>query len=229
MCQNTIAIIPARAGSKRCPDKNIALFKGIPLIAHSIHQALASGLFDTIIVTSDDPAIIDAAQQFPVAIDHRDPNLAADNAPLIDLIRNLIVKYDLADNTLVGLLLATGPLRSIEDITKAYQLFLATDQQESVVSVTANENPVEMSWYMRQGHLDPVFNQQLTTTRKQDFKQSYRYNDAVIFDLAVNFMNPDRNLFGRSPIPYIMPPERSINIDYEFQLKLVQMMGEHYK
>jgi CMP-N-acetylneuraminic acid synthetase len=229
MDRKSVAIIPARAGSKRCPNKNIALFKGKSMVAHTIEQSLASGIFDSIIVSSDDQEVIDIANQYAVDIDNRDASLATDNAPLIALIRNIIPKYNLDDNCVVCLLLVTGPLRTIEDITKAYDLFLRTDQTESVVSVTANENPVEMSWRMADGHLEPFLPTKLITTRKQDFAQSFRYNDAVIFDLAKNFMDPDRNLFGKSPVPYIMPPERSINIDYEFQLKLVQMMGKYYE
>ena len=229
MHQNTVAIIPARAGSKRCPNKNIALFKGKSMVAHTIEQSLASKIFDSIIVSSDDQEVIDIAKQYPVDIDNRDSSLATDNAPLIDLIRNIITKYNLNDKCVVCLLLVTGPLRTIEDISTAFDLFLATDKKESVVSVTANENPVEMSWRMVDGHLEPFLPTKLKTTRKQDFAQSFRYNDAVIFDLAKNFMDPDRNLFGKSPVPYIMPAERSINIDYEFQLKLVQMMGKYYE
>ena len=229
MDQNTVAIIPARAGSKRCPNKNIALFKGKSMVAHTIEQSLASKIFDSIIVSSDDQEVIDIAKQYPVDIDNRDSSLATDNAPLIDLIRNIITKYNLNDKCTVCLLLVTGPLRTIEDISMAFDLFLATDKKESVVSVTANENPVEMSWRMVDEHLEPFLPTKLKTTRKQDFAQSFRYNDAVIFDLAKNFMDPDRNLFGKSPVPYIMPPEKSINIDYEFQLKLVQMMGKYYE
>ena len=229
MHRNTVAIIPARAGSKRCPNKNIALFKGKSMVAHTIEQSLASQIFDRIIVSSDAQEVLDITKQYPVDIDNRDSSLATDNAPLVDLIRNIITKYNLDDKCVVCLLLVTGPLRTIEDISVAFDLFLASDQKESVVSVTANENPVEMSWRMVDGHLEPFLQTKLKTTRKQDFAQSFRYNDAVIFDLAENFMDPDRNLFGKSPVPYIMPPERSINIDYEFQLKLVQMMGKYYK
>ena len=164
MDQNTVAIIPARAGSKRCPNKNIALFKGKSMVAHTIEQSLAAKIFDSIIVSSDDQEVIDIAKQYPVDIDNRDSSLATDNAPLIDLIRNIITKYNLNDKCVVCLLLVTGPLRTIEDISMAFDLFLATDKKESVVSVTANENPVEMSWRMVDGHLEPFLSTKLTLT-----------------------------------------------------------------
>ena len=228
MHQEKIAIIPARAGSKRCPNKNTALFKGKTMVAHTIEQALESNIFDRIIFSSDDTHALEIAKQYEVTIDNRDSALARDDAPLIDLLRYLISKYNLDGENVVGLLLVTGPLRSVEDINRALELFLETDQAESVVSVTVNENPVEMSWRKVGGHLQPLFSDN-KTTRKQDFEETFRYNDAVIFDLAKNFMNPDRNLYGKAPVPYIMPPERSINIDYEFQLKLAQLIGDYYE
>jgi CMP-N-acetylneuraminic acid synthetase len=228
MQKKTVAIIPARAGSKRCPQKNVALFKGKPMVAHTIEQALESKIFNEIIVTSDDPKVVEIARNYPVFIDDRDAPLATDNAPLIDLMRSLIKKYNFNDDSILCLLLVTGPLREVRDISNAFELFLATDKKDSVVSVTENENPVEMTWRIVDGRLFPLLPSENKTTRKQDFKKSLRYNDALIFDLAKNFMDPDRNLFGKSPVPYIMPPERSINIDYEFQLKIVQMMGKYY-
>ena len=228
MKQETIAIIPARGGSKRCPDKNVALFKDKTMPAHTIEQAMSSEIFDKIIVTTDDVHVVDIAKQYAVEIDNRDTSLATDNAPLIDVIRNIITKYNIDNQSVICLLLVTGPLRTIEDIRQAYELFLRTDMQESVVSVTENENPVEMSWRMKDGHLRPLFTEN-KTTRKQNFEKSYRYNDAVIFDLAINFQNPDRNRYGKASVPFIMPPERSINSDYEFQLKLAQLIGKYYK
>lgn len=229
MNQKTVAIIPARAGSKRCPKKNIALFKGKTMVAHTIEQALDAKIFDRVIVSSDDQGILDIAQAYAVETELRDPSLATDNAPLIDFIRNLIQKYKIGEDDIVSLLLVTGPLREVYDIKNAYELFLKSDKTESVVSVVENENPIEMNWRLIDGHLHPVLQPKSKTTRKQDFEKSFRYNDAVIFDLANNFLNPDRTLFGKAPVPYIMPPERSINIDYEFQLKLVQLMGKYYE
>lgn len=227
MQDKSIAIIPARGGSKRCPNKNLAFFKNKPLVAHTIEQAIDSKIFERIIVTSDNTDILNEAKKYDIEIDFRGNNLSKDKSPLIDVIRNIIKKYEINDNTIIALLLVTGPLREISDIVEAYKLFLSSDKGNSVVSVTANENPVEMNWRLTSGHLEPYMPQwNLKTTRKQDFDTSYRYNDAVILDTAKNFQDTTRTLFGNSPIPYIMPPERSINIDYEFQLNLVKLIGK---
>lgn len=230
MAQNTVAVIPARAGSKRCKGKNISLFKGKPLVAHSIEQALQADIFKEIIVTTDDQEVKEIAGNYPVRIIDRKPKMAMDKATLIDVIRELISDLNFIADTIIGLLLVTAPLRSVPDIIQAYKIFTSSDQNNAVVSVTQNEYPVELSWHRIDDHLVPLFPEKsLKTTRKQDFQPTFKYNDAVIFDLAGNFLKPDRNLFGHTPIPYVMPPERSIYIDYDFQLKLVKMLGEHSK
>jgi CMP-N-acetylneuraminic acid synthetase len=229
MNQKTIAIIPARAGSKRCPKKNIALFKGKTMVAHTIEQALGAKIFDKIIVSSDDPFVLEIASKYSVDIDKREAVLAKDSSTLLDVIRNLISKHNLHHLNIVGLLQVTAPLRNIDDILKAYNLFYNSSQDHAVVSVTFNESPVQLAWKIDNEHLISFFDKKKHSTRKQDYETTYRWNDAVICDLTKNFLNPDRTLFGKSPIPYIMPPERSINIDYEFQLKLVQLMEKYYE
>lgn len=229
MSRKTIAIIPARGGSKRCAGKNVAMFKGRPLIAHTIEQAEHSRVFDKIIVSTDDPKVISIAVQYDVQLDNREENLADDVSTVLDVIRNLILKYNIDHGSILGLLQVTAPLREIEDIIESYNLFCSSGKNNSVVSVTQNEFPIELSWKIENDQLKPFFEgSENKSARKQDYTPTYRWNDAVIFDLAGNFMNQNRNLFGNSSIPYIMPPERSINIDYEFQLKLVQLIGRYW-
>jgi len=230
MTKNTIAIIPARIGSKRLPHKNTASFKGKTLPAHTIEQALEAGIFEKIIVTSDDPKVIDIASNYNVIINNRDSSLSTDKTPLTEVIKNIITTYNLHEDSIIALLLVTCPLRTVEDIRRAYDNFLFSDKTNAVVSVTHIEYPVEMSWTLQEGRLYPFRSEgQLKTTQKQNFEQRYKYNDAIIFDLAKHFMVSNRNLFGKTPLPYLMPPERSVAIDYEFDLKLAQIISEYYE
>lgn len=225
-----VAVIPARAGSKRCPDKNVAKFRGKTLTAHTIEQALEAHIFDRIIVSSDDYRVIEIASGYDVEIEKREEYLATDNSKIIDVIRNLLVKYGFDDDSAIAILQVTAPLRKVEDIRKASEIFFSLDQKKSVVSVTLNQCPVEQLWHIEDDHLKLCLGEgDNISTRKQDYKPAYRWNDSVLFDLAKNFMEPCRNLFGKAPIPYIMPPERSVCIDHEFDLKLVQLIGEHWQ
>lgn len=86
-----VAIIPARGGSKRIPRKNIKLFAGLPIIAYSIKAAQASGVFDRIIVTTDDEEIADVARSFGAEVPFmRPPELSDDHTATIPVIAHAI-------------------------------------------------------------------------------------------------------------------------------------------
>lgn len=224
----TIAIIPARGESKRVPAKNLASFKGKPLVAHTIEQALGSNIFRRILVSTDEKRIMDVASKYPVEILQRNPDLSHDDATLLDVIRDVITRKGIRHDTCIGLLLVTAPLRTIADLKGAYNLFVQSDKRQAVVTVCLDINRIDLSWYVSDGHLVPVFPERYALNiGKQARGKTYHFNDACIFDLAGNFLKDGRNLFGEDPLPYIMPHERSIFVDYRFQLKIIQMIGEN--
>jgi CMP-N-acetylneuraminic acid synthetase len=222
-----VAVIPARGGSKRIPEKNLALFRGKPLIAHTIEQALESGVFDQVFVSTDDDRIMKVASGYAVEILARSPELASDKATLLNVIREVIARKGIEPETCVGLLLVTAPLRTVEDVTAACELFRRSDRKQAVVSVCSHVNPIDLSWTLTGGCLTPFLPEAYRRNiGKQERERTYHFNDACVFDLAQNFLREGRNLFGDKPLPYLMPYERSIFIDIPFQLKLVQWIGE---
>lgn len=222
---STIAIIPAREGSKRVPGKNVALFKGKPMITHTIEQAIEATFFDRILVSTDDENIRKIVSDYPVELCGRSKDLATDKAPLLDVIRDLIRRLPLDSDIIIGLLLVTAPLRTVDDLRAAYELFMNSDKHDAVVSVCVDENPVDLSWRLRGKKLVPVFpDTYRLNISKKNRETTYHFNDALIFDTAMNFLKSKRNLFGDTPIPYIMPIERSVYIDYGFQLKIIQAL-----
>ncbi len=225
-----ICFIPARGGSKRLEGKNLALFKGKTLVEHTIEQAKECELFDHIILSSDDDTILSIGKSLDVELHDRSEILSSDTAKIIEVIQSLIKSRPIAKESVIGLLLTTCPLRSVKDIIGAYETFESAGGIHSVVSVKKNETPIQLSWKEDASRLKPVFPEEYArSTRKQDHFDTYNYNDAIIFDLAENFAKPGRNLFGESPVPYFMPWERSIPIDYDFQLKICQCFGEMEK
>lgn len=220
-----VAIIPARKGSERAPGKNTAIINGLPLVEIAIKQAIRTGLFDKIIVSSNDPDVIEIANKYKVTVDCRDEELSGSKSPLIDMIRALINKYYLDDNNSISLLVVTNPLRSDEDIGNALNLFDKHEQQKGVVSVAEIEYPIEMAFEIdSESQLNSKFKNK--TTRKQDFSTSYRWNDAIIIDSVKNWKDKNRKLFVDGSIPYVMPPERSFYIDYPWQLDIIKMLME---
>lgn len=220
---NNICFIPARNSSTRLKRKAVAPFKDGNLITHTIKQAKECGIFDRIILSSNDEGYLEMGKECGA-----ESHLRSDtHDKIIDVMRDAITELDINDEDTIGLLLVTCPLREVEDIIEAHKIFEKIDRYHSVVSVKKNENPIQMSWKTdAAGHLIPVMPREYNkSTRKQDHYDTYCYNDAIIFDTAKKFMDLSRNLFG-DPIPYLMPWERSIAIDYEFQLKIAQCLGE---
>ncbi len=220
---NNICFIPTRNSSTRLKGKNIAPFGSGNLTTHTIKQAKLCGLFDRIILSSNDMYILEMGKKEGIETHFRDDKYDQ----LIDVIRHAIPELNVDGEDTFGLLLVTCPLRKIIDILEAHQIFIEINRTCSVVSVKKNENPIQMSWRTSaEGYLIPVMPRDYyKSTRKQDHYNTYCYNDAIIFDTVKNFMWPKRNLFGHGPVPYLMPWERSIAIDYEFQLKIAQCLG----
>ncbi|BHH82692.1 acylneuraminate cytidylyltransferase family protein [Desulforhopalus sp. 52FAK] len=225
--KKNICFIPARSGSKRLKGKNLSLFKGKTLVANTIEQAIESKIFDHIILSSDDEEMLAIGSSFGIELHNRSKDMSTDYTTILDVIQHVIKTRPISEDSNIGLLLTTCPLRSINDIETAYKIFKKADFRHSVVSVKKNETPVQLSWKKVNDYLEPMIPEEYyKTTRKQDHFDTYCYNDAIIFDSASNFLEQDRNLFGKSPIPYLMPWERSFPIDYDFQLKICQLFGE---
>lgn len=218
---SNICFIPARSSSTRLKKKNVARFGKGNLVTHTIEQALSSEIFDRIILSSNSESILNIGMEFHIDLHLRDDK----EDQIIGVMRNAIPLLGIENKDTIGLLLVTNPLRSTIDIQKAHEIFLNHNKKHSVVSVKRNENPIQMAFKIDDGHLNPVMpNEYDRSTRKQDHYDTFFYNDAIIFDLAKRFMKPGRNLFGKNPIPYIMPWERSIAIDYEFQLRIARSL-----
>ena len=122
-----IAIIPARGGSKRIPRKNIRPFLGKPIIAYSIEAALQSGLFDEVMVSTDDEEIAEVARQYRAKVPFmRSAGRADDYATTVDVIFEVLDTYATMDKCFdtVCCLYATAPFVDGLKLQKAYQLNL---------------------------------------------------------------------------------------------------------
>ncbi len=216
-----LAIIPARGGSKRVKGKNLLDINGKPLLWYSIKSSEDFGKFDEIIVNSEDENILQFASQCGINIYKRPGNLANDTSKVLEVLKEQIVAMALEPDTLVCVLLPTCPLRSVEDLEKAYGLFKANAFKHPVVSVTQYEKAPEQALVVNdQGKLCPKFNKTYTS-RSQDHSIAYRYNTAIIFTTAGHLLRQD-DIVGKEAVPYIMPLDRSIDIDYEDHVRMVK-------
>ena len=132
-----IAIIPARGGSQRIPRKNIKDFYGQPIIAYSIQKAQESGLFDHIVVSTDDDEIALISEAYGAKVHRRDPALGADEVGTQEVVRECLMAMGItiADKHIACCIYATSPLMSVEDLRGGYSLLVASNMATFVFSV----------------------------------------------------------------------------------------------
>lgn len=120
----TIAIIPARGGSKRLPNKNVLDFGGIPLLVHSIMYAKAnSSIIDAVYVSTNDDAIKKIALQYGAQVIDRPTALSDDTAPTVSALKHVLEVLDNTQIENVVLLQPTNPLRPESLLRDCYQIF----------------------------------------------------------------------------------------------------------
>lgn len=224
-----LAVIPARGGSKGVARKNIRPVCGKPLIAYTIETALAArNLLHRSIVSTDDPEIKAIACEYGADVPFlRPPELAGDRVPTLPVLQHAVRFVEEADGVALDwvlLLQPTAPLRVIEDIeasvTLAHQN--SCDSVISVLQVFA-EHPILMK-RIEDDRLLPYCIEEKEGTRRQDYQPpAYMRNGAIYLTRRDVLMEQD-SIWGQAICPYVMPAERSVSIDSELELKLVELI-----
>lgn len=222
MNKRVLGLIPARGGSKGVPGKNKRLVAGRPLIQFSIDVAQAARLMTDIAVTTDDPDIVAIARRAGVMAIERPGNIALDNSPVIDAIRHALSELGQRFDAIV-LLQPTTPLRTASDLDAAVQLYFERNANP-VCSVLRCEDSHPARMYTTEGGALRPLMPDWATTRRQDLPPVYHRNGALyVFGHAEV---DSGNMITDRMTPYIMPEERSINIDTELDFLLLQAMLE---
>ena len=181
MKQKKIAIIPARSGSKRIPHKNIKDFLGKPIIAYSIETALQSGLFDEVMVSTDDEQIAKIARKYGAKVPFlRSPETSDDYATLSDVILEVINNYDEKYNIKfdnICCLLATAPFVETSDLETAYQKLLRHNF-DAVFPIVKYDFPIQRALKLKNHKVD-MFWPENKNKRSQDLEPAY--HDAGLF------------------------------------------------
>lgn len=219
------AVICARGGSKRVPGKNLLEFNGKPLLHYTIDAANKSGLFDQIIVNSDDERILNVAESLGAETYKRPEEYKSGTIFLIDVLREMMTSLSWKSNDEVAVLFPTVPLRLAADIQEAYHIFSNNNGQYPVVSVAKYEYPIQTALQVNEaGTLEPVFKDEYKkSTRHDDQQETYRANYAVIWNTVENLLTQEK-LIGQNPIPYFMPLKRSVDIDEHYQVLIADLL-----
>ena len=224
---NIIALIPVRRGSAGVSNKNMRLIAGVPLLAYTIAAARNSELISRIIVSADDENTASFVRSEGVEAVLHPPELSQDNAPAIGVIlwnyRRLIAAQSRIDMFVV--LRATTPLRTSTDIKSAVSLLFRNPQADSVVSVVAvpGIHPVRMKRILDNGMLVDAFEGEGYSPRpRQTLEQLYIRNGGIYIGRPE--VLDQEHLWGDHCLGYVMPQERSLNINTPFDFAVAELL-----
>lgn len=202
---NIIFIIPARGGSRRLKGKNLKNFNGKPLIFWTIEQALRLSKYGKVVVSSESEEILNKCLEYKrILLVKRHKYLSTAKANLIDVAKDVSLK--LGHKNIVVLLQPTSPLRSDSDIIKGIKLL----QKGSSAVMSQSESQYDLS------KLNINFSGKKYKAITKNSKKVYAPNGAF-FGATYEWIKNKRTFYSNTVTTFAMPPERSIDIDFEYQ------------
>jgi len=224
-----LAVIPARGGSKGVPRKNIRPVCGQPLIAYTIETALAvKHLLHRVVISTEDEEIAAIARQYGGEVPFMRPlHLAADRVPMIPVLQHAVRFVEEQDHIRlewVLLLQPTDPFRTVKDIETVLELAQAggCDSVISVVQVFA-VHPILMK-LIADDQLLPYCIAEKEGTRRQDYQPPAYMRNGAIYLVRRDVLMERGSIWGDVIRPYVMPSDRSVSVDTELDLKLVEIL-----
>lgn len=222
-----VAIIPARGGSKRIPRKNVKIFAGKPMIAYSIQAAHECGLFDKIVVSTDDEEIAQIARSFGAEVPFMRPReLSDDHTATIPVIAHAIQTLQ-ANGTVIETaccIYATAPFIRTCDIINAYNT-LITHQKQYALPVTTFPFPIQRSVKRdEEGNIE-MFWPEYFVTRSQDLEEAYHDVGQFYWGTADAWLkgNP---IFSDAATTIILPRHLVQDIDTLEDWKRAELMHQ---
>ncbi|MFK7779726.1 MAG: acylneuraminate cytidylyltransferase family protein [Candidatus Gracilibacteria bacterium] len=225
---NVLCTICARGGSKGVKNKNIKPINGKPLIAYTIEQAKQSNLFEHIVISTDSDDIANISKKYGAEVFFkRSAEMASDTAGKLDVIRDAFERSEKYYNTRFDYLIdldATAPLRVVDDILNSFKQFIENDNDNLITAMLSRRSPyfnlVEMD---KDGKVYLSKNLDDSILRRQDAPKSYDMN-ASIYIWKRDIILKENSLFLENTGLYVMPEERSIDIDTELDYKFVEFL-----
>lgn len=223
---SSLAIIPARSGSKGLKNKNIKLLNGKPLMAYSIEAAISSQMFDTVHVSTDSAKYAAIAKDFMADVLFlRDEQYARDNSSTWDAVKNVVEEYKKRGKTFdkIAILQPTSPLRTKNHIIECFQHFYEK-QAETVVSVCEVEHsPLICGQIPEDGSLKGFIDKRVINSPRQELPKYYRLNGAI-FLFNTNVLYDYDTIYDSNIYSYFMDQYSSIDIDTELDFQFVEQI-----
>ena len=220
-----LCLMLARGGSKGLPGKNLKLLGEKPLIYYTIKAVQDSGLFDRFILSTDSQEISDVAKSYGVEVPFLRPKeLAKDDSSPLDAIEHALKWVQTNDKRYdyVQSVQPTAPFRTAEDIRRGIKV-LFEKNADMVISVCQTSHPPYWSNVLPEDHSLKGFVNPEHLTNRQELPVTYRLNGAI-YVAKWDVFYEKRNWFEQNTYAYIMPVERSVDIDSEIDFKLADLL-----
>jgi CMP-N,N'-diacetyllegionaminic acid synthase len=225
----SLAIIPARSGSKGLKDKNIKILNGKPLLAYSIEAAKESSLFDEIMVSTDSREYADIAKSWGACVPFlRSGLLANDTASSWDVVKEVIGRYkDLGiEFDTVTLLQPTSPLRTSNDIIKGYKVMKEKAANFVVGVCEMDHSPLWANTLPEDLSMENFLRPEVIKMPRQNIPTYYRINGAL-YILKVDYLMKSSDIYRDRSFASVMSKENSIDIDDEFDFLLAEFIFDN--
>jgi CMP-N-acetylneuraminic acid synthetase len=222
-----LAVITAREGSKRLPNKNILDLAGKPLIAWTIDEAKKSKYIDKLIVSTDSDEIAKISLKHGAEVPFMRPlNLASDNADSFSVLKHAIEFYKNKFDYIL-LLQPTSPLRLVNDIDSSIEMIDNTTR--SIVSVCQTEHsPLWSNTLPDNLSMKSFLREEVKNKRSQDLPIYYRLNGAV-YIAEIDYFLKEKSFIGTSTKAFIMAKNRSLDIDEAIDFKLAALILKEFQ
>lgn len=230
---NSVAIIPARGGSKGLPRKNVRPLGGIPLIAHTIRAAMNSCV-ERVIVTTDDEEIAEVSRAWGAEVPFkRPPEFSSDRATSLSVLLHALHHMEEVEGTTIEhvvYLQPTSPFRSDRHIDEAAQRYQET-QTTSLIAVTgvSEIHPYFMFSMNENSLLEPLYKMENRPLRRQDLPSVYRINGAIYITRRDYYRDiaPEAAIFDWNSVSaYVMDSPSSIDINDFLDFKQAEWLLE---
>jgi len=224
-----VAIIPARGGSKRIPRKNIKSFCGKPIIAWSIDAAIQSGLFDEIIVSTDDEEIATIARAYGAKVPFMRPAaLADDYTGTHAVVKHALQELEHQGSVInhVCCMYATAPFIQVEDILQGYKNITQYEEIHYSFPVCEFPYPIQRALKHTNKNRIEMFQQQYCFSRSQDLEPAFYDVGQFYWGKKDAYIN-ELPLFGRHSMTIVIPRKRAIDLDTPEDWELAVLMSRY--
>jgi len=225
-----LAIIPARSGSKRIPNKNIKDFSNKPLIVHTIEHALAASYIDRVIVDTDSEEIAKIARENGAEVPFLRPAKLAQDASLVieNIIHTLneLKEDDGYDPTHVFILQTTSPLREVEDIDKCWDLM---QHSNATTVLTVCSTHPRLYHLIKDNDIVLVNGTEADSTNIQDWPPGYILNGCFVYIIETKALLKERRVITEKTKAVVCDKWRSVDLDTPEEWVLAELLYQNKK